>query len=72
VTCTVRFVSARRATVRARLVRGSVVYASTRRTVGRGRVALRVRPTARLRHARYRLPLTFTDRMAGRRRSRSG
>ncbi len=62
VTCTVRFVSARRASVRVRLVRGNVVYASTRRTVRRGRVSLRVRPTARLRHARYRLLLTFTDR----------
>ena len=62
VTCTVRFVSARRATVRARLVRGNVVYASTRRAVRRGRVSLRVRPTTRLRHARYRLLLTFTDK----------
>ena len=62
VTCTVRFVSARRASVRVRLVRGDLVYASTRRAVRRGRVALRVRPTARLRHARYRLLLTFTDR----------
>ena len=41
---------------------GSVVYASTRRAVRRGRVSLRVRPTTRLRHARYRLLLTFTDR----------
>jgi hypothetical protein len=62
VTCTVRFVSARRATVRARLVRGNVVYASTRRAVPRGRVSLRVRSTTRLRHARYRLLLTFTDK----------
>jgi FG-GAP repeat len=62
VTCTVRFVSARRASVRVRLVRGRVVYASARRAVGRGRVSLRVRPTSRLRHARYRLLLTFIDR----------
>ena len=62
VTCTVRFVSARRASVRARLMRGSVVYASARRAVGRGPVSLRVRPTLRLRHTHYRLLLTFIDR----------
>jgi hypothetical protein len=62
VTCTVRFVSARRASVRVRLVRGGRVYASTRRSVRRGHVALRVRPTTRLRRARYTLLLTFVDR----------
>ena len=51
-----------RSTVRVRLVRGNTVYATARRTVRKGRVAVRVHPRARLRHARYRLLLTFTDR----------
>ena len=63
VTCTVRFRAvAARSRVRVRLVRGDVVYATTRRTVRRGRVAIRVRPNSRMRHARYRLLLTFVDR----------
>jgi hypothetical protein len=63
VTCTVRFVAlAARSSVRVRLVRGDVVYATTRRTVRRGRVAIRVRSSSRMRHARYRLLLTFVDR----------
>jgi len=62
VTCTVRFVSARRSSVRVRLVRGNTVYATARRSVRRGRVALHVRAGSRLRHARYRLLLTFVDR----------
>ena len=63
VTCTVRFVSrAARSTVRVRLVRGSTVYAATRRTVRKGRVAIRVHPRKRLQHTRYRLLLTFVDR----------
>ena len=45
-----------------RLVRGNTVYASARRAVRRGRVAIRVRARSRLRHARYRLLLTFVDR----------
>ena len=53
---------ARRSSVRLRLVRGSVVYATARRSVRRGRVALHVRAGSRLRHARYRLLLTFVDR----------
>jgi hypothetical protein len=63
VTCTVRFASrVARSTVRVRLVRGNTVYATARRTVRKGRVAIRVHPRARLRHARYRLLLTFVDR----------
>jgi hypothetical protein len=63
VTCTVRFASrVARSSVRVRLVRGSTVYGTARRTVRRGRVAIAVRPRSRLRHARYRLLLTFVDR----------
>jgi hypothetical protein len=62
VTCTVRFASAARASVRARLVRGNTVYASSRRNVRRGRAAIVLHPRARLRHASYRLLLTFVDR----------
>ncbi|MEO8687855.1 MAG: FG-GAP-like repeat-containing protein [Solirubrobacteraceae bacterium] len=62
VTCTVRFASrVARSSVRVRLVRGNTVYATARRTVRRGRVAIRVHPRARLQHARYRLLLTFVD-----------
>jgi hypothetical protein len=63
VTCTVRFASrVARSTVRVRLVRGDTVFATTRRSVRQGRVAIRVHPRARLQHARYRLLLTFVDR----------
>ncbi len=63
VTCTVRFASrVARSSVRVRLVRGHTVYATARRTVRKGRVAIRVHPRARLQHARYRLLLTFIDR----------
>ena len=63
VTCTVRFASrVARSSVRVRLVRGSTVYGTARRTVRRGRVAIRVRARSRMQHARYRLLLTFVDR----------
>ena len=63
VTCTVRFASrVARSTVRVRLVRGSTVYGTARRSVRRGRIAIRVRARSRMQHARYRLLLTFVDR----------
>jgi hypothetical protein len=62
VTCTVRFLStAARASVRARLVRASTVYATTRRVVRRGRVSIALHARTHLRRGRYTLLLTFVD-----------
>ncbi|MFL5843921.1 MAG: hypothetical protein ACJ762_04440, partial [Solirubrobacteraceae bacterium] len=62
VTCTVKFVSAARSAVTARLVRGGHTFAVRRSHVGAGRARLTVRGGRALRHGSYRLVLDFGPR----------
>lgn len=59
VTCTVRFVSAQHATVRARLSRGHLTYATGRRTLGAGNASVPLHARRALRQGRYTLTLRF-------------
>jgi Collagen triple helix repeat (20 copies)/Abnormal spindle-like microcephaly-assoc'd, ASPM-SPD-2-Hydin len=61
VTCSVRFVAASRATVTARLVRGGRVYASGRRSVGRGRTRVPLHQRSAITRGTYTLVMKFVD-----------